>query len=265
MASTGQATRKPTADPDRLGGLAWARRTGGALTGRERRSLIGALAHAQYENLLGRIKLATGRRPARAANIDVDSFAPPDSRVARDAEQACLEQPPVIVNHSYRTWMFGLALSALDRTDLDPELFYVASLLHDHGITSPTQGRCFTLGGAERAMQVCEAAQVDPAGAEQVGDAICAHITPGVSVARDGALTAYIQWGAMVDAAGLRIWDISPANVDKVIAKHPRLALKRELGRMAKAEVAAVPQGRFAFAARFGGLLLAVRIAPFKE
>jgi hypothetical protein len=259
------AQRLATPDPNRLGGLAWARRTGGSLTKAERRRLLGTLARAQYENLVGRIKLATGRRPARAAQIDADSFIPPDSRLAREAERACAEQPPMIVNHSYRTWMFGLALAALDRADLDPELYYTAALLHDYGITNTTPGRCFTLGGADRAIEVASATEPDEAVGERIGDAICAHITPGANVATDGPLASYIQWGAMVDAAGLRIWDISAANVDKIVAKYPRLQLKRELGEMAKAEVAANPQGRFAFAVKFGGLTLAVRLAPFDE
>ena len=259
------AARAKAPDPNRLGGLAWTRRSSGALTKAERRRLLATLARAQYDNLVGRVKLATGRRPAGAAAIDVDSFMPPDSRLAQEAERACAEQPAVIVNHCYRTWMFGLALSALDRAELDPELYYAAALVHDYGITTPTPGRCFTLGGADRVIELAAAADVDQSDAEQMADAICDHITPGISVARDGALASYIQWGAMVDGAGLRIWDISQANVDKVLAKYPRLQLKRELGRMAKAEADAVPQGRFAFIVRFGGLPLAVRLAPFKE
>ena len=268
ISSAAAADRKADAapvDPNRLGGLAWTQRTGGALTGNEPRRLLGAIARAQYEDLIGRIKLATGRRPERAAAIDVDSFVPPDSRLAREAEAACQDQPPAIVNHSYRTWMFGNALAALDRVQLDPELYYAASLLHDFGITSPTQGTCFTLRGAERAMEVAERAQADGAAIERIGDAICAHVTPGVSVASDGALASYIQWGAMVDGAGLRIWDISPSNVEKTLAAYPRLQLKRELGGMIKTEVAAMPKGRFAFIVRYGGFPLAVRLAPFKE
>lgn len=251
-------------DLNRLGGLEWTRKTSGALTGRERRRLLGALARAQYQNLIGRIKLATGRRPVRAAGIDVDSFEPPDSSLARDAEQTCLEQRPVIVNHSYRTWMFGCALSTLDGAELDPELYYVASLLHDYGISRSTPGTCFTLGSAEQAMQLARDAGIDSDRTERLGDAICAHITPGVSVAHDGTLASYVQWGAMADVAGIRMWDVSAENVNRAVTRYPRLQLKREIVRLGKAEIRAVPKGRFAFA-RYGGLLLAVRLAPYDE
>jgi hypothetical protein len=83
-------------DPKRLGGLAWTRRTRGRLTRTERRRLLGALAAAQLENVAGRLRLALGRRHPRASEVDVASFTPPDSRLARESEKACDEQPSSI-------------------------------------------------------------------------------------------------------------------------------------------------------------------------
>ena len=109
--------------------------------------------------------------------------------------------------------MFGLALAALDGSDPDPELFYCAALLHDHGIAEPTPGRDFTLGGADRALACASAAGAGGGrAARQIADAICVHTTPGVRIDRDGPLGCYVQWGAMTDVAGLRLWDIAPAN-----------------------------------------------------
>lgn len=249
-------------DPQRLGGLGWARRTGGSLSTRERRRLFAATALGQWENVLGRAKLAMGRLPAGAADVDIDTFAVPDSRFAREAEQACAELPAALVGHSYRTWLFGRALAEVDRRELDVELFYCGSLLHDHGIAQPTAGRDFTLQSAERTLACAASAGVQAARADAVADAICVHATPGASVERDGALGCYLQWGAMVDGAGLRIWDVAPANVAEVLRRHPRGDFKRELVAMMRAEAAAVPRGRFALLLRCG-LPLAVRMAPF--
>lgn len=252
-------------DPERLGGLAWTRRTGGRLTGGERRRLLGEIAKGQAENLLGRAKLALRRLPAGARDVDARDFEPPDSRLARDAEAACAEQPESIVGHSYRTWMFGLALAAVDEVELDRELFYCASLLHDFGIAQPTVGRDFTLGGAERTMECAAGAGLPSERGETMADAICVHATPGVCVDRDGPLGCYIQWGAMVDGAGLRIWDIAPVNVQEIVRRHPRgQGFKGELASMMRAEAAAVPGGRFALLARCGAPL-AVRFAPFDD
>ena len=47
-------------DPQRVGGLGWTRRTGGRLTSRERGRLLSAIALGQWENVIGRAKLALG-------------------------------------------------------------------------------------------------------------------------------------------------------------------------------------------------------------
>ncbi len=251
-------------DPDRLGGLGWTRRNNGKLTSGERRRLLAAIAVGQWENLLGRAKLALGRLPAGASDVDVKMFEPPDSLLAREAEQACAEQPAAIVGHSYRTWLFGRALAAVDGSELDLELFYCGALVHDYGIAQPTQGRDFTLASAERTLACAAAAGVSDDRAELVADAICVHTTPGVSLDTDGPLGCYLQWGAMVDGAGLRKWDVAPANVSEVLRRYPRADFKRQLIELIRAEASAVPSGRFALLVRCG-LPLAVRMAPFDD
>ena len=252
-------------DPERLGGLAWVRRTGGVLTGAERRRLLAAIVRGQAETVAGRVKLALGRVPAGAGEIDVREFAPPDSRLARDAEEACGEQPDWVAGHAYRTWIFGLSLAALDRAELDRELFYCAALLHDFGLVETAPGRDFTLGGAERALGCAESAGETRERGEAAADAICVHTTPGASLETDGALGCYVQWGAMVDVAGLRKQDISPANVDEALRRHPRGAgFKHNLANAVRQEARAVPGGRFSLLRRCG-LPMLIHAAPYSE
>jgi hypothetical protein len=103
---------------------------------------------------------------------------------------------------------------------------------------------------------------VDGNRADLLADGVCVHTTPGVKVETDGTIGCYLQWGAMVDGAGLRIWDIAPDNVKEVLRRYPRGDFKRELIGMMRAEAAAVPDGRFGLLVRCG-LPLAVRLAPF--
>jgi len=225
--------------------------------------LLAAIALGQWENVIGRAKLALGRLPAGAGSVDLNTFEAPDSLFAREAEQACAELPAALIGHSYRTWLFGRALATVDRRELDVELFYCGSLLHDHGIAQPTPGRDFTLASAERTLECATAAGIAEQRAEALADAICVHTTPGVEVDRDGALGCYLQWGAMVDGAGLRIWDVDHNNVSEILERHPRGDFKRKLVTMIRAEATAVPDGRFGLLVRCG-LPLAVRMAPFK-
>jgi hypothetical protein len=249
-------------DPQRLGGLAWVRRTGGRLSGAERRRLLAAIAVGQWQNAVGRAKLVLGRLPAAAAQVDLDTFRVPDSAFAREAEEACAELPPALQGHSYRTWLFGCALAAIDGNKMDDELFYCGALLHDYGIARPTGNRDFTLGSVDRMLSCAKAAGVADERADLLADGICVHTTPGVKVEADGTIGCYLQWGAMVDGAGLRIWDIAPRDVEEVLRRYPRGDFKRELVGMMRAEAIAVPAGRFGLLVRWG-LPLAVRMAPF--
>ena len=168
-------------DPQRLGGLAWARRTGGRLSRAERRRLLAATAIGQWQNAVGRAKLALGRLPAGAAHVDLDTFHVPDSRFAREAEEACAELPPTLRGHSYRTWLFGRALAAVDGSTMDDELFYCGALLHDYGIVKPTANRDFTLGSVDRMRGCAGSVDVGRERADLLADGICVHATPASS------------------------------------------------------------------------------------
>lgn len=179
-------------------------------------------------------------------------------------EAACAEQTPGIAAHSYRTWLYGRALLALDGREADPELFYAACLLHDAGLLSAVAGEDFTLRSAARAAACARAADVADTAIATLSDAITVHTTPGVDPDRDGVLGAYVQAGAMVDLAGFRAWDVSPAVRERAMARHPRRGFTDEIAALFRAEARAVPEGRFALAARWG-FVLAVRLAPFAE
>ena len=241
-------------DPNRLGGLAWTRRTRGALTRAEQRRLLAAISKTQLEGIAGRIKLATGRAPRAATELPI----PPDSAFAKDVEDACREQSPPVIAHSYRTWCFGNALAALDGHALEPEQFYAAALLHDFGIDAPVENEDFTIRSAARLLETAEPHGVD---ATPAADAICAHATPGVSVDHDGALATYVQAGALLDLAGLRLWDVAQSAVDEVGRRHPPGG---SLIPLVKAEARAVPRGRFALLVRSGGTI-AMRISPLRD
>ena len=94
------------------------------------------------------------------------------------------------------------------------------------GISQPTPARDFTLASADRTFACAAESGVDGERAELLADAICVHTAPGVSRGSDGPLGCYLQWGAMVDGAGLRMWDISPANVEEVLRRYPRVDFK---------------------------------------
>ena len=79
--------------------------------------------------------------------------------------------------HGYRTWAFGSALAALDRNELDPEIFYVAGLLHDYGVAQAVPGEDFVLRSASRVERCVADAELDEAVALAIADSISIHST----------------------------------------------------------------------------------------
>lgn len=75
-------------DPERIGGLDWARRTRGELSSRERRRLTAEIVRGQGAYLAGRIKLFAGLGAAGRARRTVQSPPPLRADHARQAEPA---------------------------------------------------------------------------------------------------------------------------------------------------------------------------------
>jgi hypothetical protein len=169
-----------------------------------------------------------------------------------------------VLQHTYRTFWFGLALSALDGIAMDLEMVWVATMLHDLNLEHPTPGRCFAVVGAERAERFALDRDVDPARARRIAAEITGHITLGAAddLASPGG---FISAGALADVAGPRLDQLDPAWVAEILQRHPRLEFKRHLLACWKAEGKAVPHGRARWLTRWASFPMLVRLAPYDE
>lgn len=248
-------------DPNRIGGFEWTQRTKGRLTRRERLHLLGSVVTSQRDYFLHRLRRD---RPSTAPRPGGREIRPPDSRFAREVEAAAAEQNPVILAHGYRSWIFGRALVDVDGVNVDEELLFAGTLLHDHGIDPVVPGEDFTLRSARRATECAKAAQLDDERTASLADAITVHTTPGITIERDGALGYYIQNGALVDIAGNRTWDLSAPLIADTLARYDRRGFTRGLGGHFTAEVKAVRGGRFSML-RYCGFVGLMHMAPFDK
>lgn len=251
---------QPTA---RVGTYTWLERTGGALTPRERRQLLGPLAAAQLANAAGRVRghLGSARR-RRTAWVDHGPI--PDSGLARAAESLARQRlTPALLNHSYRTFAFGTALGRLSGLDVDRDLLFAAAMLHDLGLTAPTPRVDFTMAGARAARDLAEQAGLSSPATDTLLTAITMHHNPGVTPAH-GTVAYLLSAGAGLDVVGLRAWTLPPDTLDAITSDYPRLGFKRQFVAAFRTEAAHVPAGRAAFLRRCGAFTLAVRLAPFR-
>lgn len=231
-----------------VGTLAWARRTGGRLSSQERQFMQRQLVESQAQ--------AMAQQNERVRDVirhlDLDAIPIPDSALAKKAEQYAAElSPESLLNHCYRTYLWGSLLAQCDKTKLnDPELLYVASLLHDLGATDHHFGQdqrahCFAVEGGFAAEAFLLEEGLDPDKAERVAEAIILHINPLVE-AEHGPMARYLSAGAWCDMQGYRVSDIPVATARRVLARYPGLDIVPLFSQFVLREVALRPHSRAA-------------------
>src|ERR1044072_3011455 len=89
MSTTNTADRGGRAGSgDPLGSIGWTERTGGVLTTREGGTLARPLLREEFGILVGLLAMALRVHSGRRATVDPARLAPPDSSLARDAQEA---------------------------------------------------------------------------------------------------------------------------------------------------------------------------------
>ena len=250
----------------RIGSHSWAVRNEGNLSRADRRALLRPLARTHAANALGRTSLFLRLNSGRRAVVPYSELRHPTSSLTEVAEQRAVELlTPGVLHHSYRTYLFGMAVGHLEGVDVDRELLFASAMLHDTGLVPSVPGVDFSLSSAAIALEVAEAVGLSTAATQIMRDAICLHHSPKVSLAEDGAVAYLLSAGAGLDVAGLRSWKVPPDLLQRVVTEYPRLGFKREFIAAVDAEAEAVPNGRMQFLRRYGAFNLAIRLAPFRD
>lgn len=241
----------------------WATRTGGKLTSRQKMLMLGPVVSAVGRFATERLLVALGRRGS--GSLDLDALRWPDTALAQAAEVEAVETlTPHVLQHSYRTYLFGRVLAGIDGVAVDEEIGFVSSMLHDLQLESPTPNRCFAVVGAERAERFVVAHGASPERARQIAIAVAGHLTPGA--ADDlGDPAGFVSAGAFADVAGARLGEMDRRWIADVVARHPRHDFKRNVRAAFRAEAAAVPEGRVKWLLRYAAFGQLARIAPFQE
>ena len=145
-------------------------------------------------------------------------------------------------------------------------MLYVATLFHVAGVMSlgpSSDCRCFTLGGAEQAERHLLDAGLGVEVATTAAEAITLHVNPSVGADR-GPEAHLMHAGVLLDAVGLRAWEVRRDAIRAVRERHPRLQFNQKAGRLLKAQAKAVPDCRVAaaFQAGFG---LSLKLGPWQD
>jgi hypothetical protein len=157
----------------------------------------------------------------------------PDTAVAHAAIQlARSTESPAVFNHSVRSYLFGELLAEHDGirpgTDYDPEVLFLACVLHDLGVGTAAPGNArFEVEGADLAAALLTEHGRDRATVDAVWDAIALHTSFGI-VERRGGLCYLVNGGVGMDF-GINAEIVDDQTAAAIHGRHPRLSMVASL------------------------------------
>lgn len=155
-----------------------------------------------------------------------------------------------LINHCYRTYVFGNVIGNNESINFDKELFAIASLLHDVGLTKKHQFKhsncnCFAIEGAIEAGLFLDNQNIEKDKTKIIQDAISLHLNIKVPSSLPEAYL--LNKGAGVDVIGQNLAMFDTEFIEKTIEQYPRLNFKSEIHQLMKEQCKLRPQSRISF------------------
>ncbi|WP_394828763.1 HD domain-containing protein [Pendulispora albinea] len=216
-----------------LGTMEWCQRTGDRMSTTEKIELARYVASLKAEMCFDEMRHRLGL--LRPAAVDLDTLAPPDTRLVRDAEAFGLEiYDESVLTHCLRTYYLGALVAAHDGIAFDREVFYAAAICHDAGLTAvagPLSACCFAHASGRIARERLGAdGHPDPV-VSRIADAISTHLNLFVPPSQYPAESALTAMGATCDILGAYVHRIEPGTLKKLVERYPRIGFLTALAR----------------------------------
>lgn len=194
----------------------------------QRRFVIAALGGAVFSvsatTLAGLRSRSPLRLPGKVAGVQL----PRSSLAMAAAELSRAASPEFLFNHCMRTFLFGAQLAERDGVTYDRELIFVASSLHDLGLTKAyaSDAQPFEMDGADAAKAFLLGRGVSETRAELVWSAVALHTS--MLVEHQPAQVGLVGSGAGADVFGSEIGTLQKQRVQAVVSAFPRLSFNTE-------------------------------------
>lgn len=251
------------------GSKIWSVKTGGALGRKDQGYLMAQAMLVRLKMLPEKLRARLGLASEQVARIDPSSIQLPDSRSSQQAlALITLLGQPWVLNHSVRTYVWGAMLAQKDGIGFDQELFYIASLLHDLGLTETHNCKnaacaCFAVEGARAAEHFASELGWSNERSDLLSEAISLHMNVSVGL-EQGAEAHLLHEGAAMDVIGARYKELHFGSFQSVLKAYPRLDFKTEMRAAMKAQTKIRPESRAAFLTGLGFIGM-IRAAPFEQ
>lgn len=167
---------------------------------------------------------------------------PPATALAADVARLLAQCPPVVAAHSERSYRFAAAFAVADGVELDGEVLYLGTVLHDIGLSSAADGpERFEVRGANLVRELMHDHGFERDRAANVWDCIAMHASTPLARHKSPE-TRYANLGIAVDVRGGGAERLPPELVRAVLDRWPRHAFPAEFEAVMIAEVQAHPE-----------------------
>jgi hypothetical protein len=150
-------------------------------------------------------------------------IAAPDTDLARMAHALVHATcPPHVAAHCERSFQFAALVARVERADVDLEVLYIGTVLHDVGLASRFDGpERFEMRGANAVRAMLVDGGMDPARAESVWDVIALHASTAIA-GHKSAETRIANRGISIDIRGAGAEDLPADAMRAVLDLWPR-------------------------------------------
>ncbi|PRY69029.1 HD domain-containing protein [Glaciihabitans tibetensis] len=159
-------------------------------------------------------------------------ITPPTPAAVLSLEVVTAMCSPALLNHSIRSYAFGAALGRKEGVEFDPELLFVAAMLHDIALVPAFDSETvpFEEAGGRVAWVFGAGAGWSPARRERVSEVIVRHMWTEVDVALD-AEGHLLERATSLDVSGTAPGDWTNEFRAGVVSVVPRLGFAAEFTR----------------------------------
>ena len=170
-----------------------------------------------------------------------DVIVPPATALAAEVRRLLDGCAPVVTAHSERSYQFAAAFAATDGVELDDEVLYLGTILHDVGLSPAAKGdERFEVRGANIVRALLLDHGMDSDRIANVWDCIAMHASTALARHKSPE-TRYTNRGIALDVRGSGAEALEPALVRAVLDRWPRHDFPTEFEAVLADEVRAHP------------------------
>lgn len=211
------------------------------------------------------IKKASTTNSLKLTDIQI-----PDTSIVKEAiSELENTKNQAIINHSWRSYIWGVAIAQNKDWQFDYESLLIASLMHDLGLVEHLEQyscQCFTFESALRSESLCVKHHYPKDKVDNISGAICLHMNGSLEENTPNLTkeVLLLQKATSCDVIGTDLHLLPKKFTSDVLKQYPRAKFNNQFKQLLKAESHKNPQSRTALMCQLG-LPMMIQMNIFKE